>query len=262
MADTLRLVRDYTSFSDVDFTASTEDSEFPATNLADQLRSKVWRTTSVSSQSVIVDLQSQEEADSFAVFFRANQPVKLTGGATIKVEGNASADFTSPLFSTTVTLDTDNLVISHFLTSSESHRYWRLFIDDPGNPYGHLEVSKFVVGKSEKFTGVTRGFKWSNIDASKTQRTAFGQMYSDVLPVRKRFEFELPLEDFSNFERAINFYGLVGKTEGFLTALDPEEAIWGEKDRFLLWGNFSSDFEAVDNPSVYFTMPFAVEEQL
>lgn len=262
MANTLRLVRDFTSFSDVTFTPSTEDSEFPATNLRDPLRSKVWRSTAVSSQEVIVDLKTQEDVDSFAVFFRANQPVRLTGGATIKIEGNASPSFGSPLFSATVSLDNESQVISHFLTTAESHRYWRLFIDDPGNPYGGVEVSKFVVGKAEKFDGVTRGFKWSNIDASNTQRTPFGQQYSDILPTRKRVQFELPVESFDNMERLLEFYQAVGITESFLFSLDPEEAIWGEKDRFLMWGNFSSTFEATDVPATYFTMPFTMDEQL
>lgn len=262
MSNTLRLVRDYTSRDDVTFTASTADSEFPVNNLRDSLRSKVWRTTSVSSQSVVVDLQTQEEADSFAVFFRANQPIRLTGGATIRIEGNHSSSFTSPVFSQVVTLDNDAGIISHFEASQQSFRYWRLFIDDPGNPYGGLEVSKFVVGKAEKFDGAGRGFKWSHVDPSRTQRTPFGQQYSDVLPTRKRFQFELPVEDFDSFETAINFYSLLGKTESFMVALDPDEIIWGEKDRFLMWGNFKNDFEATDVPSTYFTMPFTIEEQL
>lgn len=262
MAETLRLIRDFTSFSNVTFTASTADSEFPVENLRDPLRSKVWRTTSVSSQSVIVDLQTTEDVDSFGVFFRANQPIRLTGSPTIRIEGNPSTDFSSPLFSATVTLDDDSQVISHFETTAQSYRYWRLFIDDPGNPYGGLEISKFVVGKAEKFDGAARGFKWGTIDPSRIQRTPFGQQYSDILPVRKTFAFELPVESFANFERAIEFYEAVGKTESFMVALDPEESVWGEKDRFLMWGNFASDFEATDVASVYFTMPFAIEEQL
>lgn len=262
MSNTLRLVRDFTSFNDVTFTASTEDSEFPVENLRDGLRSKVWRTTSVDEQSVIVDLKTEEEVDSFAVFFRANQQIRLTGGATIRIEGNPSTNFTSPLFSTTVSLDGDNQVISHFETSQQSYRYWRLYIDDPGNPFGGFEISKFVVGKAEKFDGVTRGFKWGTTDPSRVQRTPFGQQYSDIYPVRKNVTFELPVESFANLERALEFYEAVGKTESFMFALDPEEAIWGEKDRFLLWGNFTSNFEATDVPNVYFTMPFKMEEQL
>lgn len=262
MSETLRLVRNYTTSTDVDYTASSADSEFPVENLRSGLRSDVWRTTSVSSQSVIVDLKTTEEIDSIGVFFRANQPVTLTGGATIKIEGNPSSNFTTPALSTTLFLDSGSQVISHFYATAESYRYWRLTIDDPGNPYGYIEIPQLVIGNSVKFDGVARGFKWGVIDPSKSQRTPFGQKYSDVLPTRTKFSFELPIEAFDDFERAVNFYQTVGKTESFMVALDPDEIIWGEKDRFLMWGNFNSDFESTDVPSVYFTMPFGVDEQL
>ena len=262
MANTLRLIRNFCNLSNVTFTASSEDSEFPVENLRDQLRSKVWRTTSVTSQSVIVDLQTSESVDSICVLFRANQPIRLTGGAIIRIEGNASSNFTSPLFSQVMTLDNNAGLISAFFSTPETHRYWRLFIDDPGNPYGGLEVSQLVIGGSEKFDGVSRGFKWQIVDPTITQRTRFGQQYSDIYPTRKKFPFEIPVETFANAERLMNFYEQVGKSEAILVALDPEEIIYGEKDRFLLWGNFTSDFEAADIPSTFFTMPFAVEEQL
>lgn len=262
MAETLRLVRNYCNLPDVTFTASTEDSEFPVENLRDPLRSKVWRTTDVDDQYVIVDLGTSEEADSFAVFFRSNQPIRLTNGATIKIEGNGSTNFAAPLFSATVTLDDENGVISHFLTTAENHRYWRLYIDDPGNPYGGIEVAQFVVGKALKFDGAARGFKWGMIDPSNTQRTPFGQKYSDVLPTRKTFSFELPIEDFDHFEDAAEFYEQVGVTESFMTSLDAEESIYSNKDRFLIWGTFEDNFEATDVPSRFFTMAFKIEEQL
>lgn len=262
MADTLRLIRNYCNQDSVTFTASTSDSEFPVENLRDPLRSKVWRSTAVSAQYVIVDLGTEEEADSFAVLFRANQVIRLTAGATIKIEGNASSNFTTPLYSQTVTLDNENGVISHFITTPQSHRYWRLYIDDPGNPYGGIEVAQFVVGKALSFDGAARGFKWGLIDPSNTQRTPFGQKYSDVLPVRKTFSFELPVEDFDHFEDAIEFYEQVGVTESFLVALDPDEAIYSNKDRFLIWGTFEDNFEATDIPSAFFTMAFKIEEQL
>ena len=262
MANTLRLVRNFCNQPDVLFTASSEDSEFPVENLRDQLRSKVWRTTSVTSQSVVVDLLTSESIDSIGVFFRANQPIRLTGGAVIRIEGNASSDFSSPLFSQVMTLDADSGVISAFFTTPENHRYWRLFIDDPGNPFAGLEIAQLVIGGSEKFDGVSRGFKWGLIDGTRTQRTRFGQQYSDLYPPRKVFNFEMPVEAFSNFERLISFYEQVGKAEAIMVSLDPEELIYGEKDRFLLWGNFTTDFEANDIPSVFFTMPFIVEEQL
>lgn len=262
MAETLRLIRNYCNQDSVTFTASTEDSEFPVENLRDQLRSKVWRTTLVDDQSVIVDLGTEEEIDSFAVLFRANQVIRLTGGAVIRIEGNASPSFASPLYSQVLTLDNENGVISHFLETPESHRYWRLFIDDPGNPYGGLEIAQLVLGKALKFDGAARGFKWGLIDPSNSQRTAFGQKYSDVLPTRKTFEFELPIEDFDHFEDAIEFYESVGITESFLTSLDSAEAIYTNKDRFLIWGTFEENFNATDIPSAFFTMGFKIEEQL
>ena len=261
MSKTLRFCRNFLLNDEVTLTPSTADSEFPVSNLKDQLRSKVWRTTAVTDQSVIIDLQTSEEIDSIAVFFRANQPIRLTQGATIRIEGNASLDFTSPLFSQVITLDTENLSISHFLTTPENHRYWRLFIDDPGNPYGHIEIPIIVLGKSIQFDGVGIGFKWGLIDPSKSRRTRFGQKYSDVYPTRRTCSMEVPIETLANFESLVDFYESVGTTEAILFSLDPEELIF-DKDRFLIWGTFEDNFDATHSAGNFFTMPFKVEEIL
>ena len=59
----------YVFQSNVDLTASTADSNFPVDNLTSTIRSKVWRTTSVTAQSLVIDLKSTEEIDSFVMFF-------------------------------------------------------------------------------------------------------------------------------------------------------------------------------------------------
>lgn len=261
MSKTFRIIRNFVINPSVSLTASTSNSEFPVSNLQDQLRSKVWRTTSIASQSVIIDLKTTESIDSFAVFFRKNQVIKLTGGATLRLEGNASPDFTSPLFTQTLSLDSDSGVISHFLTAPQTLRYWRFFLDDPGNPHGHFEVSNIVLGSSDKFDGVSVGFKWSVLDPSRVRSTAFGQRYYDVFPARKGFEFEIPLEAFSVFETLINNYNIVGKTESIMLSLDPNELFF-DKDRFLIWGNFTKDFESTHVQGNFFNVPFGFEEML
>lgn len=258
----VRFIRNFVTNDEVTLTASTEDSEFPVSNLKDQVRSKVWRTTSATSQSVIIDLQTAEEIDSFAVLFRADQPIKLSNSPTLTLEASGSPDFTSPLLSQTVSLDDDNGVITHFFATTQEHRYWRFVMDDAANAYGYFEISNIVLSSSLKLDiGVGVGFKWSLLDQTDVSRTDFGQRFYDVKPQMKEFDFTIPLSVFSEYEDLLNFFTDVGSSEAICVALDTSEQDF-DKDRFFIYGNLQTTYETTHTQGNYFNQGFKVTELL
>jgi hypothetical protein len=168
--------------------------------------------------------------------------------------------FTTPLLSQVLTLDEESGVITHFFSSAQNYRYWRLFIDDPGNPYGHLEISQVIISSSTAFEcAVGVGFKYSLEDNTKSQETAFGQRYYDVLPSSTRIQFDVPLATYADTETLIDLVTNIGSAEAIGVNIDSLADAF-DKDRFFVYGNIQKNFEVTHTQGNYFNTSFSVEE--
>lgn len=139
--------------SDVTLTASTEDTNFPVSNLKKFFREKVWRSTTTTAV-LDIDLQTEEEIDSFAMIWDPILESKLSDNATVKLQANSTPSFAAPAVDVTLTIDDDTETALHFFDSSQSYRYWRLDISDPANAFGYIEVPKLFLGEKLTLTKV------------------------------------------------------------------------------------------------------------
>src|SRR5688572_1286488 len=100
-------------------TASSQNSAFPANNVANQLREKNWRTgTSTALESVTFDLGSAKSVTSCIVLDH-----DLTASDTlIKIQGHTSDSWGAPTIDETLTHSSG--VISKTFAGA-SLRYWR-----------------------------------------------------------------------------------------------------------------------------------------
>jgi len=119
-----------------DFTASTQATGFPITNVQEQRLSVRWRTTSPTAQSVIIDMGS-----AVSVTVAALGGHNLSASATTTIAGGTSAS----VFTTAVSITRHaDLMLSFF--ASKTYRYWRLSITDPTNTDGYIEVGRLWLG--------------------------------------------------------------------------------------------------------------------
>lgn len=213
---------------------------------------------------VLIDLRTwaTNPVDSFAMLFDQRTGCKFSPSATITLEANQTNLWTSPALATSLSLDDNYDIITHFYSSNQDYRYWRIKIVDPRNPYLYVEIPKLMLAKSVQLTQVPEtGFTVTDVDLSKLEQTPYGNIYADIYPTRREMQFALPALSSADLEDLHELYKRVGKTTPIAVALDPLATLW-DKDRFFLYGRFGSDFGGKQRFYSYFDTGFTVVEAL
>ncbi len=98
----------------------------------------------------------------------------LSSGATITLEGNSSASWTSPAFTKTFTWDDD--IVFDFVSAS-AYRYWSWKFHDANNEDGYIEIGLAPVGTYFQPTnGAARVFPEMPEDKSLAEETEAGEV--------------------------------------------------------------------------------------
>lgn len=231
----------YITMDATQISASTENLNFPLSNLKNPLRSKYFRTTSPDDQSIVFDLITTEDINSVVILFPKENGIKLTNAVNIRIQANATNNWTSPAVDQVLSIDNNYEVISHFFTSNQSYRYWRLFVDDPTNPYGYIEIGMVWIGLSENIQNAQNGFKWVYTDLTKVDKTPFNHRYYDRYPKVTSLEFDYQFLDESQIQVLEDIFRRNGTSEPVLIVLDESEVVF-DKDRFLIYGNMNNQF--------------------
>jgi len=126
------------------------------------------------------DLGASSNPDIFIAIGKKSQAIKISESATLKLQGNSSDSWASPLYEQTLTYD--ELAIMDIKTSgdeglhSSALRYWRLSIIDKANSNGYVELSNVYLGE---YYAPSQGvpqfpISWSGIDYSSKNRFQSG----------------------------------------------------------------------------------------
>lgn len=223
-------------------TASTSNARFPSSNLKLPFRSKRWRSTSPTTQNVVFDLATTEAIDSIVLLWPLEDGIRLSATAVINIQANATDAWTAPAVDQTLTIDNTYVVASHFFTTNQSYRYWRVTVTDPSNPYGYVELGVVWIGKSLVVPSAQNGFKYSLSDTSKKSETDFGHKYFDEYPTRATVQFSYANIDYTDVQTIENAFRLNGTRKPVLAVLDEAAAVFS-KNHFLIYGNFGPSFD-------------------
>ena len=120
-------------------TALTADLQYPITNVQNQRLAKPWRSTAVTSQTVVIDFGVATTINTAAVIGH-----NLTDGAIITLEGNPADSWASPSVTTTITTITDGMCLNYF--TSASQRYWRFTLNDATGGTSYIEIGRLWLG--------------------------------------------------------------------------------------------------------------------
>lgn len=213
-----------------------------------------------TEESVTIDIETIEDITSLAMVFDPFIGSKLSSSAVVKLQANPVNLFTSPVVDVTLTFDEQEEMFSHFFTTDQSFRYWRIKIIDPTNQNLQVELGKIILGKSISLTqNVEIGFKHKIKDQSRTQRTQFGHEYNDVYPTRKEFKFDFKILTLSDTTVLSESFERVGNTNIVMMILDPEE-IQFDKDKFSIYGKYRGDFDAKHVFLTFFDSDLSIRE--
>ncbi len=222
-------------------TPFTEDTNFPASNLKHPFRSKRWRSANATNERVVFDLITTEDIDSVVILWPKEDGIRLSNTAVITIQANATDVWTSPAVSEVLTINNDYVMASHYFTTDQSYRYWRLLITDPGNAYGYIEVGVVWLGKGLDIPNAQNGFKYNLLDMSKSVQTDFGHSYVDEYPLTASLEFSYQYLDYSTVQILENAFRTNGNREPVLVVIDAEEDVF-DKDHIVVYGKMKNSF--------------------
>ncbi len=223
-------------------TASNINSNFPASNLQNMLRSKRVRTsTGTTTLELVIDIGTTEDVDSVIMMWPKEDGIRLTDDATVKIQANATDVWTAPAVNQTLTIDNDYSVASHFFSTDQSYRYWRISIEDATNPYEYIELGMCWIGKALEVDNASNGFKWKDMDRSNSISNEFGHKYIDEYPITSALEFQFENLTYAQIETLVQAYRLNGSSKPVIVALDQTEVVF-DKDHFLIYGTMSKQF--------------------
>lgn len=231
----------YTVQSGTVTTSSSQNVNFPVSNLVNPFRSKVWRTMGCTSEWVTWDFATAVQIDTCCLFWSKENGPKLTSGATITLQGNATSVWTSPAFSTTLTINNTYSVAAWFATTAQTYRYWRVTIADPLNPFGYIELGVAFLGASLTLPNTSNGFKYTLTDLSNVVSTAYGHKYIDQYPLQAQLSFSYPNIDDATISVLENSYRLKGCRVPVLFAVDPAGSVY-TKEHFIIYGTYVTPY--------------------
>jgi len=203
-------------------TASTYISGFPKENVQDQRLGTQWKTSTATSQTMVIDYGTSASAVLTAAVIGHN----ITTACTVLIQANASDSWGSPSVSTAMTVLSASRMIIYYFGSAQNYRYWRFsFAGQASLEIGRLWLSSYIqvdptstlgftvtkkrsdnvqYGKNrQKFATEGTGWRAVNMSFPRTQNTALSNMLTFYDTVGKHSSFI-----FANFD-SIRTYEIV-----------------------------------------------------
>jgi hypothetical protein len=162
---------------------STENALFPASNILDDRRTKVFRSTT-NSDHVYFDFGAAESIDSFVA---VGHTLNGFGYSTVSLELNNVATWTSGALATiSVTIDTLNDIAHGSLVTPVNARYAKLIMT---STLGYCEVSKIFIGRMEEIgtNDLAYPLKFQMNNLGIVSKNRLGQKFFDSIASQKQF---------------------------------------------------------------------------
>lgn len=160
-------------YSGVAISESSEVSTLPSSNVANDLRTKVWRTgTSTADEWIVFDLGSAKAVTSIIVL----DHTLTSSDSAITLEAHTSDSWGSPAYSNSLTWASGTIYEAF---ASQTYRYWRLKFTKASagvsRDIGRIFLGPYVSATREVDRG---GYTETTVNRSTTRRTLGGQTYS------------------------------------------------------------------------------------
>ena len=194
-----------------------------------------------TKESVVFDLVTSQDITSVVLLWPKEDGIKLSSSAVVKIEANATDVWTAPAVSQTMTIDDNYLVSSHFFSTTQSYRYWRVTIEDPRNPYLYVELGLVWIGENVAFNEPENGFSYKLKDLSNVSSTDFGHEYVDEYPQIAILEFGYNYIEYATAQVLENAYRSNGIKKPVLVVFDESSTVFN-KNHFLIYGKFEPGF--------------------
>lgn len=217
-----------------------------------------------TGEAIIFDMGLSTKPKGFALIGPRNSPLKISPNATIRLQGNHTNTWTSPVYNQTVSYDDQALYIENENNlSTVGLRYWRVSFEDQ-NPNGYIEVGSLLLGD---FFNPSRGranFPLTSryIDRSVEVFSEGGQTFSDVFPQSQSYSVEwrgLQKADIEAFDLIFQRFGTV---RPFFVSMDDNAVYSSKVNRRVKFVKFVQEPQYSLVSPDNFTMSMALREEL
>jgi hypothetical protein len=178
-----------------------------------------------TSEFLKFDMGTSVNPKAFVIFGERNQPIKLSETAVIKIQGSSTDAWTSPAYS--LTLDYHARSIGTYSDTglhTAGLRWWRVYIEDPSNVNGYVEISAIYLG--DAFVPANAAVQFpldiAEIDPSDVTPARGGTAFVDELESSNELRLEWDFISVSEADELRDFIREVGRKKPFFVMLDPE----------------------------------------
>lgn len=209
---------------DGNYTVTNEDAGFPLANALGNIRSRVFRTTGTETR-ITLDLKFPDYCRALTIFAPLGEKLGISKEATIKLQADNVADWSSPAVDQTISLTSDHSLV-HF--TELNYRFVSLYIDDPTNPDGFISFADIFLGDYTTTTirNINRGFTWVTKDPSTRKKSLNGTSYFETktkYDTLGGIQWGLVTED--DRQTLERIYNKKGKTNFMPVSIDPDGCI-------------------------------------
>ena len=165
---------------EADLTPSSENAQYPISNLLDDRRSKVFRSTD-NNLNIVIDFGTQRDVNVVAL---VDSGLDTFGFNSCTIELNNSDTWVTPIYSASVDMDVINSFAYHVLDNTYNVRYARLVFT---NTIGYCEVSKVFIGMSADIGELCFNYpiQYKASSNKRIEKNRLGQRFIDEVNSQK-----------------------------------------------------------------------------
>jgi len=236
-------------------TATSSAAGFGVTNLLENNKSTVWRSTSLSSQTITATWSAAQAISGIGFAF-----TNLIEGSTIRIRLYTQTTDPAPVYDSTATsllfayefpagLSTLGLLSfafgggTYFSAFFDEYNVKKMVIDldSAGNADGYMEVAKIMTGRKWAPTyNAEYGAQVTPVDLSQVSRTIGGDQKVDVRTMHKKMDFNLRYMPQSDKTALSTIVRKIGMRQPVFVSMYPNET-----DEVFQAGNIFGRFESL-----------------
>lgn len=181
--------------------------------------------------------------DSFVLLFDKIDGSNLTNNATVKLQAHQTQDFSSPSVDQALTFSDEYQMYSHFFSSAQNYRFWRVEITDTTNPDLYVELPLLVLGYTNQT--LTKepemGFRESISDTSFSAASVYGDQYWDVRPNIDMVSYSWKHLAETQKSEWRNIFDRAGNITPITIVIDETEAVFADVEEHIHYGRIQGE---------------------
>lgn len=197
-----------------------------------------------------------------------NTALKLSPGATIKLQGSMTNSWASPAYDQTLTYNDEMIYQLADSTDAGLHteglRYWRFYIEDKTNPNNYVELGSLYLGDVYELTRGAVFFPLPVAFESFTRQitTEGGQVFSVRKPKTQKMNLDVSAMTTAEKETMEDLFEQVGLHTPFFISIDPNAYNSSSGKIYLKYVRFETEPRYQLSSPGFYSMDVDLREEL